>query len=350
MALKIGITGVNAMDSPGPGVAVTRSIREKYGKKVTFVGLGYDAIDPGLYDSQLFASGYLLPYPANGKRALLERLKVIQAAEKLDIILPTLDSEMQHFSELQPELQQMGIASFLPTPEQIRVRAKPNLPALAERHGFFTPRTISVPEPSGLMAATQQIGFPLLLKGIFYEAYLCRDFSQVETFARLVSTRWGYPVLLQEFLEGEELNAAAIGDGKGRMLSALCMKKILLTDKGKGWAGVSIKNERLLELCRQFISHTQWKGALEMETLLARRDQKLYIIEINPRFPAWIYLSVAAQNNLPALWVELARNGRLPKKTLDYQTGKVFTHYTIDLIGEISQLEALLTRGEIHYS
>ncbi|MCB0289365.1 MAG: ATP-grasp domain-containing protein [Calditrichaeota bacterium] len=348
MSLTIAITGVNAVESPGPGVAVARSLMAQGGQDYRLIALGYDAIDPGLFDRELFRAGYLLPYPREGREALQQRLDEIRQRTPIDIIIPTLDSEIAHFAGLEAELRESGTRMFIPTTAQIEARSKANLAELGRKFDFAVPRTVTVHHLADLEAALREVGFPLLVKGIYYDAYICHDQPQALSYARLLANKWGYPLLVQEYIQGEEFNAAALGGGDGGIVSALCMKKILLTDKGKGWAGVSIRNEQLLDLTRRFISATRWRGALEMETLLARRDQKLYILEINPRFPAWIYLGVAAEINLPAHYVDLAR-GRKLEPVNDYQVGKLFTHYTIDLIGEISQLDSLLSRGEIHY-
>ncbi|MFQ5583717.1 MAG: hypothetical protein ACE5GL_04715 [Calditrichia bacterium] len=231
MDKTIAITGINAVDSPGPGVAVARSLTAHYGQNISLIGLAYDAIDPGLFDPELFRDGYLLPYPVNGKDALLNRLKEIHSKKKLDVIIPTLDSEMLNFSEIEPDLKKMGIKMFIPSPEQITARSKINLTGLASEYGFNVPRTAVVHDYQNLEHSAQWIGFPLFVKGIYYEAYKCHNLDQVHAFANLIAGRWGFPLLLQENLEGEEFNAAAIGDGKGATVSALCMKKILYTDK-----------------------------------------------------------------------------------------------------------------------
>jgi len=53
--LTIAVTGLNAADNPGPGVAVVRAIRAGAevraagGRGCRIVGLTYDALDPGAY-------------------------------------------------------------------------------------------------------------------------------------------------------------------------------------------------------------------------------------------------------------------------------------------------------------
>ena len=49
MELKIGISGINAVDNPGPGIGVAKSIKEDKELLTKIVGLSYDAMEPGNY-------------------------------------------------------------------------------------------------------------------------------------------------------------------------------------------------------------------------------------------------------------------------------------------------------------
>jgi carbamoyl-phosphate synthase large subunit len=98
--------------------------------------------------------------------------------------------------------------------------------------------------------------------------------------------------------EREERNVVALGDGAGGMLGSVAMKKLAVTDKGKGWAGITIRDPELIRIAERFVSATQWRGPFELEVMLAR-DGTYYVIEINPRFPAWVYLSASSGVNLP---------------------------------------------------
>ena len=110
----------------------------------------------------------------------------------------------------------------------------------------------------------------------------------------------GLPVIVQACVggTGEELNVVAVGDGEGGLVGAVAMKKLVVTDKGKGWAGITIKDPELLALTERFMRATHWRGPCEVE-VIRDRDGDYHLIEINPRFPAWVYLSAAAGMNLP---------------------------------------------------
>jgi hypothetical protein len=49
--LCIAVTGLNATDNPAPGVGVIRALRLNAAPGERFVGLAYDALDPGIYAS-----------------------------------------------------------------------------------------------------------------------------------------------------------------------------------------------------------------------------------------------------------------------------------------------------------
>lgn len=347
MKLNVAVTGLNATDNPAPGVAVIRSLKEESDWSGKIIGLSYDAYEPGIFDSQLVDSVYLLPYPKDGKEVLLQRIRYIRQHEEIDVLLPTLDSELANFIELEPELSAMGIHTFLPTDEQLQRRAKANLPKLAEELDLNVPESRTVSNLREAEKVAEDLDFPLVVKGLFYEAYRALNLTELTSYMLVIAARWGYPVIVQKYIPGEEYNLAGLGDGNGGLVSAVCMKKVVLTEKGKGWAGVSILNRELFETAKRLTSALKWRGAFELEALMSF-DGKLYIIEINPRFPAWIYLAKACGVNLPRAYCELAM-GYTPKLPQEYTAGTMFVHYTTDLVANVTQLDSLLTRREIHY-
>jgi carbamoyl-phosphate synthase large subunit len=155
---------------------------------------------------------------------------------------------------------------------------------------------------------------------------------------------------VQRYIEGEEFNAAAVGDGDGGMAGIVCMKKLVLTDKGKGWACVSIKNDALIALTETIVGALKWRGALEVEAIYSKTEDAFYLIEINPRFPSWVYLAKAAGVNLPYILMKMALGFKEKDITGQaYETGIVFSNYTTNLITNLTKIQTLFTAGEITY-
>lgn len=340
----IAVTGLNAIDSPGPGVAVIRALREGL-PEVRIIGLSYETLEPGIYLNHIVDKTYQIPYPSAGGEALLARLRYIHEKEGLQLVIPNFDAELYNFIRIAPQLRSLGIESFLPTLEQLDARDKINLAAFGAKHGLQVPGDITIWNPDGLYTAAEQFGYPLVVKGKYYEAVVAHTLEQAQKAFYKLSAKWGYPIIVQQFISGTEVNIAALGDGKGNAVSIIPMRKLYITDKGKAWAGITLEDESLLELARHFMKATHWKGGLELE-IMRSADGTPYIMEINPRFPAWIYLSAAAGQNQPAALARLALGEEVPPYE-GYEVGKIFIRYAWDHVINVSEFQKISAFGEL---
>jgi len=341
----IGITALNAIDSPGPGVAVIRAIRACKDFDVRIIGLSYEAMEPGLYMHDLVDKTYQIPYPSGGTEPLLARLEYIQDVEHMDLIIPNFDAELFNFIRLQDKLRNMGICTYLPDIEQFEARDKMKLAEFGKKNDFFVPEDLYVHEFRELKKMESEIKYPIVVKGKFYDAIIANSFDQVEKAFQKIQAKWGLPIILQEFIKGTEINIAALGDGNGNCISVIPMRKLYITDKGKAWAGVTLQDDMLLDLGRKFVKATHWRGGCELEVMLTNQG-KPYIMEVNPRFPAWIYLTAAAGQNQPASLVKMAM-GETLEPFEAYEVGKIFIRYAWDLITDIKEFQQISGNGEL---
>jgi carbamoyl-phosphate synthase large subunit len=346
--VNFAVTGLNATDNPAPGIAVIRAIRadkEWHGKAI---GLAYDSLDTGVYDPALCDRVFLIPYPTERERALLARLEYVQETEPFQVLIPTLDAELMSFIRLRHELEPMGIRMLVPTEEQLGMRSKARLGDFAHAHGIPFPLTLSLSSPDQLGDAMQQLGLPIVVKGCFYEAQVCHTLEQARTAFYSIATRWGLPVLAQTFLPGEEYDVCALGDAEGKLNGAVAMRKLRLTDKGKAWAGITIRDQELADLSRKVVEGLNWTGPMEIEFIRSAHDHKFYLFEINPRFPAWCYLTAGCGLNLPSGYLKLAMGDRVAP-SLEYRPGTIFVRHATDIICGLDILESLTTRGEVSH-
>lgn len=340
----IAVTGLNAVESPGPGVAVIRSIRECTDFSVRILGLAYESLEPGIYMEGIADKTYQIPYPSAGTDALLSRLSYIHEKEKIDLIIPNFDAELFNFIRISFELEKLGIKTFLPSLSEFEERDKINLSKFGKKHDLMVPGDKIIFQKSEIKEIAEKFGFPLVVKGKFYEATICNTIEQAEKAFYKLQSKWGLPVIIQEFIAGTEVNVAVLGDGDGHALSIVPMRKLYITDKGKAWAGVTIEDELLIDQAEKFIKATKWRGGCELEIMLTP-DRKPYIMEVNPRFPAWIYLTAAAGQNQPAAMVKLAM-GLKVQPFSGYEIGKLFIRYSWDMVIDISDFHKLSGNGE----
>jgi len=160
--ITIGITGINAVDNPGPGVGVARSLKEDKELDVKIFGLAYDAMEPGIYMDWLIDKSFILPYPSGDQTAYLERLYYIKKQYGLDFIISNLDAELPLFIKYQNELASNGIQTFLPTQEQFRLRGKDRLIDVAEKINIKFPASKVVTSYTELEKAVDELGLPVM--------------------------------------------------------------------------------------------------------------------------------------------------------------------------------------------
>ncbi len=343
--LTIAVSGLNAIDSPGPGIGVIRSLRDCPEFDLRIIGLSYEALEPGVYMHDVVDKSYQIPYPSSGSTELLNRLQYIHKKESLNAIIPTFDAELGNFIKLEPILKQMGVASFLPSTEQLIGLDKMHLHEFAKEYNFKVPNTKFIDDPSQVESLKNDFDFPMVVKGKYYEAYIAKNNSEIEKHFHQLSAKWGLPVVIQEFITGTEIVIAGLGDGKGQLMGAIPLRKLYITDKGKGWSGVVLEDEVLIELTKKFVKDSKWKGGFEIEIMRTDKGE-FYIMEMNPRFPAWVYTTAAAGQNLPAAMIKLAM-GQSVAPFEAYEAGKMFVRYSWDLITDISEFQQITTTGEL---
>lgn len=342
--LVIAVTGLNAIDSPGPGVAVIRALRDGLPKNIRIIGLAYETLEPGIYLHDIVDKTYQIPYPSAGSDALLARLQYIHQKENINVLIPNFDAELYNFIKLGPALKSIGIQTFLPTQQQFEARDKINLYQFGVQHGLMVPMDKIIYNSNELYSCGEAMGYPLVVKGKFYDAIVANTLEEAQKAFYKLTAKWGFPIIVQQFIAGTEINIAVLGDGKGNAISVIPMRKLYITDKGKAWAGITLQDETLIELAKTFVQATNWKGGCELE-IMRTANGSPYIMEINPRFPAWIYLTAGAGQNQPAALVKMAM-GETVEPYKDYAVGKMFIRYAWDHITDVSEFQQISGYGE----
>ena len=343
--ISVALTGLNNTDNPGPGVPVIRGIRESAEFDARIIGLAYENLEPAIYMHDVVDKTYQVPYPSEGTDVLIQHILKIHEKDPFDVLIPNFDAELYAFMRAEETLKKAGIHTFLPTLEQFEERHKSNLPDFGEKYDVKVPFSKPIFKQEEIEELKKDFEYPLMVKGKFYDAYLAYNTEQVRMHYNKISAKWGLPIIIQEFIKGTEVNVVALGDGKGNTVGAVPMRKQYITDKGKAWAGITLDDKKLLDLTDHLISSMKWRGGMELE-IVKSFDNELYIIEINPRIPAWVYLAVGAGQNLPEALVKLALGMDVEPYT-EYKVGKMFIRYSSDLITDLKEFEKLSTLGEL---
>lgn len=344
--ITVAVSGLNNVDSPGPGIPVIRGLKESIHFDVRIVGLSYESLEPGLYMHDLIDKSYTIPLPSAGSQALFTRLQYINSVEKLDLIIPNFDAELHNFILLASSLkQQLNIATFLPNREIFDSRHKSELPEFGKKHKINVPKSDMILSIKDFIKIEKEYSYPLAVKGKFYDAMIAYNQEQAISYFHKISAKWGLPIIIQEFVAGTEVNVTALGDGEGSCIGAVAMRKLYITDKGKAWAGITLDDPELISISQKIVENIKWRGGCELEFIKNEKGQ-YYLLEMNPRFPAWVYLAVGCGQNHPEAMVKMALGEKVAPFN-NYDKGKIFIRYSYDLIVNMAEFEKISTLGEL---
>jgi len=338
----VAITGLNAADNPAPGLTVARSVLAM-AQPPRLIGLTHEVLATGAYMDGIWDEIRMLPFPSREEGGYAEALIEHCRATGAECLIPTLDIEMPIVSRLQARLAAAGVATLVPSADALAAAAKPRLPALAE-HGFRLPRTTSVAGYWDVGRALQELGMPCVLKGPMADAQIVRTEDEARVAAGRLAATWGFPLIAQSFVEGEELGIAAVADRRHGIVGCVAVRKEIRSLNGNTWGGTSVVDRVLWSLAERFADALRWVGPFELEVIRHPRRGP-HLLEANPRFPAWVYLSAGAGANLPDAVVRLARGERVP--TLATRAGAFYVRMAWDAISSVDRMGSLAVEGRV---
>lgn len=224
--LIVGVTGISSYEVTEPGLGIARALRG-----VTEVGklhaLAYSPYDTCLHRKSIFDAGFMIPGDGESNEKILDRLSDIQKSHGLDIIIPTLDAELERFQTMEPKLKKLGIQMLLPSKKALKSLRKDILFSRKTKPdwgGFLLTPTRNVKSRKDLIAVWKAYGSPLVLKGQQYGAATAYSLSQAESIWENYQQEDHDVIIAQPLIHGEEIGIATVSDRKHHIVESLTMK------------------------------------------------------------------------------------------------------------------------------
>ena len=299
--MRVYISGLFSGPNPSPGLGIARSLRMAYPGS-SLVGVDYSNRSSGLH------------WPDFDEIWLQRPWDELDLAEYGRQIQRILDSGGLWISGL--DLETLWLASVIPDHpnlvippiEALRKVAKPTISAHEGLPVRIPPFISTSRSDWELHAFCRKHSWRVWLKGPFYEARRVRTWNELNLARAELAGMWSTDGLfLQAHITGYE-ESIVLAAYQGTVLDCVYMSKRDITPEGKTWAGqITELSEDIKVHLERIISDIKWTGGAELEMI---RDVQgnLWLMEWNPRFPAWIYGSTIAGHNLPGLLVEKAAN------------------------------------------
>jgi len=259
--------------------------------------------------------------PRIGDEEYIPALRALVDEHDVRLIVPLTDLDQVTLAAAREDL---GALVLLPAEETVeRLADKYLAHLLFEERGIASPPTWL---PNGV---PDDASFPLLVKA--RNGFGSRHIYRAEDRVQLGFFLGYTPVdsIVQACLGGEEFSIDVFCDLDGRCLNAI-PRTMIESKGGESIKGMTIRDERLIELARDVAERLQLVGPANIQCF-REQDGSHYITDINPRFGGGFPLPLAAGGRYPELALALARGERPEPRLGDFREGIVMTRFFSDL-------------------
>lgn len=232
---------------------------------------------PALYDADCH---YIVPRITADN--YMDVIYDICRKEKIDGILSLIDPELSLLALHEKEFEALGVKVIGSSYELCeRTLNKWEMYGWLTAHGYNCAR--SYMDVDAFLADVQAgvIGYPVFVKPAKGSASIAISKAEDEETVRLLMSH-GEEMMIQEFLDGQEIGADCYIDMiSGRTVSVFTKKKLVMR-AGETDKGISFRDERLFDLIEKFIDESGFRGQIDID--LFDLGGVYYISEVNPRF------------------------------------------------------------------
>ncbi len=278
----------------GRRVALVESFRqaaEKLGVKSKIVGTDSDPLSPGLY----VCDKRYVSLPIASRRYIPQLIDICRK-HKIDILVPTIDTELKSLAMNKEKFADIGTFVLVSSPKVVTIcQDKRQTYKFLCDNGFGSPWT-SVLEKVN----KKKLTFPLFLKPWDGSASrgnaVAHTIEDVKYFGKRIPN-----CLVQEYLEGQEYTCDAYVDFDMKVRCVVPRKRIQVR-AGEVSKAQTAKIDILMSQTKQLVETLgAGPGVITIQCFLTSKKQ-LKFIEINPRFGGGVPLSIQAGADFPK-WI-----------------------------------------------
>jgi carbamoyl-phosphate synthase large subunit len=285
----------------GPaGVAVIRSLLRRGGIRV--VAADMDAYASGLY---LVPAGDRRLVPAGLAPDFGDQLLALCVDERVDVLFPTVDVELPVIAGRVREFAECQVAVASPSLDTLTVCLDKLLLAQRCAGVLPVPRT----EPLSPAAALDR-RFPVIVKP--RRGAGSRGIRLVDSAEELLALGTDDTWLVQDHLPGQEYSVDVLAGLDGSVIAAVPRSR-LRVDSGVSVAGRTVRDPELESAARAVAAAV---GLTTVANVQLKRDAsgRAALLEVNPRFPGAMPLTMAAGVDMPSLTLDLVLGKPVPAR------------------------------------
>jgi carbamoyl-phosphate synthase large subunit len=276
-----------------------------------------DPDSPGLY---LVPSSNRFLIPGGEDPALVPALLELCRTQSIDVLISTVDAELAPLAEAEATFAAIGTRVPL-SPAPVLRRCRDKWALLSHLSGNpATPNCVALTADT-LPAITQ---FPCFAKPRAGSG--SRGIAMIRSSEDLAALPQDGSYLVQELLPGPEFSVDVYVNQRGELVAAVPRERIR-TDSGIAITARTVHMPELMESAAaialavgvRYVANVQFKQA---------SDGRFKLLEINPRFPGSLPLTVAAGVDMPRLLMDDLQGRPLPPGPMPFKEILMVRYWT----------------------
>ena len=279
--LKILITGAG-------GPAVSFMIKQLKSYRDCYVL----AIDMNKNSSGFFlADNYYVVPPGNSQK-FQTKIKKIIIKHSINVVISVVDEELEIFSKLSKQLNFFCIQPKLSFIKNCLDKYK-----FGKLLNKLNLEDLNTHTLSYYMKKKRinKINFPIILKPRFGRG--SRGVVQINSFEKfnqiVKSITENHNLwIVQDYIRGEEYTVSVVVHSNTSNFAVV--PKLIRLKEGITKIAITKKNKYISKICKKIINDTNPKGPFNLQCIFNRKNNKVYIFEINPRFSTSTSLTIAS--------------------------------------------------------
>ncbi len=260
----------------------TRNKIVQYFKEVingSVIATDMSSLAPAIYEAD---KHYIVPKIT--EKGYIDVIFEICRKEKIDGVLSLIDPELSLLAEHKEKFQKEGVMIIGSDYDICEMSLdKMRMFQFCEMNGFKTAKTWNDLEKFRDAVQRKEVEFPVFVKPQCGSASIAiSKVEDIETLELLFSHNTDQKLLIQEYLQGQEIGADVYIDVISGEVVSIFTKKKLVMRAGETDKAVSFKDEKLFSLIKDFVRIAKYRGQIDID--IFDIDGEYYISEVNPRF------------------------------------------------------------------
>lgn len=267
----------------------------------------------------------------------LEYILSVIRDNNISVVIPMGDSSAEFISKHIDKLSSVVSVKMPEYETFLSGYDKNSLMALCKEQGYPHPLTIDLTQISIQDSELNEFPYPAILKPNFSTGgrgmRIINSYDELRACYEGLRAQYG-AYHIQEFIPsgGKQFKVQLYIDESGSLVQGTAMQKVrwFPVSGGSNCCALSIENDGIIQLCYNILKDLHWVGFADFDLIEDPRDNRILVMEINPRVPACIKATMAAGVN----WPEVIVNGYigLPQKEYHYRSNVVLRHLGLDVM------------------